>query len=178
MVRTPRGANRSLNDWAVLALIAEAPAHGFHVAKAFAKEGALGEVWSIQRQQVYRAIEHLEAARLLTVAREEESRSGPPRTVYAVTRRGERAVDAWLFEPVDRLRDVRHHLLLKLVFLVRRGRDLAPLLAAQRRLAVEMIERCERAWHDAGDERRVVLAWRRESARALLRLLDDLAARA
>jgi DNA-binding PadR family transcriptional regulator len=174
MVRTIRTAHRSLSDWAVLALLAEGPAHGFQLAKEFSEDGVLGEVWSIQRPQVYRALEHLEEAGQVTALREEESRSGPPRTVYSVTRDGERAVDAWLYEPVARLRDVRHELLLKLVLLVRRERDLAPLLAAQRTLADEMIERCERGRRDAGDEERVVMAWRMESARALLRLLDAL----
>lgn len=163
---------RSLNDWGVLALLAERPAHGFQLAKAFAKDAELGQVWTIQRQQVYRALEHLERSGWVRSVREEESRSGPPRTVHAVSESGRRAVDAWLAQPVGRLRDVRHTLLLKLTFLERAGREATPLLRAQRRLADEMVASCERRSAGATARERIVLAWRLESARALARFLD------
>jgi DNA-binding PadR family transcriptional regulator len=168
------GAARSLNDWGVLALLAERPAHGFQLAKAFAKEGELGLVWAIQRQQVYRALEHLERDGLVRRLRQEEGGSGPPRTVYAATEAGQGAVATWLEEPVERLRQVRHALLLKLAFLARRGRDADPLLAAQRPLAERMVVACERRLGGAPPTERIVLAWRLESARALLRFLDEL----
>jgi DNA-binding PadR family transcriptional regulator len=169
-----RGAERSLNDWGVLALLAERPAHGFQLAKAFAKEGELGLVWAIQRQQVYRALEHLERAGLVRPLRREEAPTGPPRTVYEATEVGREAVEAWLVQPVERLRQVRHALLLKLAFLARRGRDAGPLLAAQRPLAERMVRACEARAGDAPPTERIVVAWRLESARALLRFLDGL----
>ena len=168
------GGVRSLNDWGVLALLVERPAHGFQLAKAFAKEGELGLVWTIRRQQVYRALEHLERDGLVVPLRQEEAHTGPPRTVYDATAAGREAVEAWLVEPVERLRQVRHALLLKLAFLVRRGRDLEPLLSAQRPLAERMVASCEGRVDDAAPSERIVLAWRLESARALLRFLDAL----
>ena len=173
MARAANGNVRTLTDWGVLALLAERPAHGFQLAKAFAKEGELGLVWSIQRQQVYRALEHLERDGLVVPVRQEAARTGPPRTVYEATTAGHEAVATWLLAPVERLRHVRHALLLKLAFLARRGRDPGPLLAAQRPLAERMVASCERRVGDAPATERIVLAWRLESARALLRFLDS-----
>jgi DNA-binding PadR family transcriptional regulator len=172
MARAANGGARTLNDWGVLALLAERPAHGFQLAKAFAKEGELGLVWAIQRQQVYRALEHLERDGLVVPVRQEVARTGPPRTVYEATPAGRDAVRAWLDEPVERLRQVRHALLLKLAFLARRGREAGPLLAAQRPLAERMVASCEMRVDEAPSTERIVLAWRLESARALLRFLD------
>jgi len=39
-------------EWAVLALLAEAPTHGFAIAKAMAPEGEVGKVWSVRRPLV------------------------------------------------------------------------------------------------------------------------------
>ena len=43
----------------MLALLAEAPTHGFAIARAMAPEGEVGKVWSVRRPLVYRAIETL-----------------------------------------------------------------------------------------------------------------------
>lgn len=164
----------SLSDRAVAGLLAERPSHGFEVATVFAKEGPLGIVWTIQRQQVYRALRHLDAGGLAEPVREEESLHGPARTVYALTAFGAGEVEAWLWAPVGRLRSVRHELLLKLAFLGRRGRDPTPLVRSQREIAVEMARQCELRLDGAEAEERIVLAWRLESARALLGMLDRL----
>ncbi len=174
----------SLSDRAVAGLLAERPSHGFEVATVFAKEGPLGIVWTIQRQQVYRALRHLVAGGLAEPVREEESLHGPARTVYALTAFGADEVETWLWAPVGRLRSVRHELLLKLAFLGRRGRDPAPLVRSQRRIAVEMARQCELRLAEAEAEaetdveveagERIVLAWRLASARALLEMLDRL----
>jgi hypothetical protein len=52
-------------DWAVLALLAERPTHGFAVARAMSPEGEIGKVWTMRRPLVYRAIEHVRDARSL-----------------------------------------------------------------------------------------------------------------
>jgi len=169
MARAP-----SLSDRGVAALLAERPTHGFEVAGVFGKDGPLGIVWTIQRQQVYRALRHLVAEGLAEPVREEESHRGPARTVYALTELGATEVEAWLLAPVGRLRSVRHELLLKLAFLERRGGDPAPLVREQRRIAVEMVRQCALRLEEVEAEERIVLAWRLESARALLGMLDRL----
>lgn len=165
--------DRSLADWAAAALLAERPAHGFDLARLLDREGPLGLIWTVRRQQVYRALDHLTAAGSARPLRDEPGRSGPPRTVYALTPQGEGEVDRWLRAPVGRLREVRHALLLKLALRERRGLDPGPLLRAQREAATAMRVACEAA-EPADPAARLVTAWRRESAAALLRLLDEL----
>ena len=47
-----------LTDWVVLALVVEQPRHGFALARELAADGALGEVWTVPRPLVYRAIDN------------------------------------------------------------------------------------------------------------------------
>jgi len=161
-------ATLSLSDHGVAGLLAEGPAHGFALAQAYAREGELGLVWTIQRQQVYRALDHLERVGWIEPLRKEVGQGGPARVVYALTPQGEGAVATWLVTPVERLRDVRHALLLKVALLERRGLDVAPLVEAQRRRAEGMVAACESRLPDAVGSERLVLAWRLESGRALL----------
>jgi len=164
---------RPLNDWAVAGVLAERPAHGFDVARVLGRDGPLGLIWTVRRQQVYRALDHLCAHGAAHALRQEPGRGGPPRTVYALTDEGGAEVDRWLDAPVGRLREVRHALLLKLALLERRGSDPTPLLRAQREAAAAMRAACEAA-RPTDPAARLVTAWRRESATALLRLLDEL----
>src|SRR6201999_199226 len=106
---------------------------GFGLAKALAPDGEIGDVWTVPRQLVYRALTKLEELELITPVAPEAG-AGPVRTIVSLTPAGRRAVDRWLYEPAARVRDARSMLLLKLVFLERRGRDTRPLLERQRDL--------------------------------------------
>lgn len=161
----------SLTDWAVAGVLAEAPAHGFELARTLAREGELGVIWSVRRAQIYRALDHLVERTWAQPLREEPGRGGPTRQVHAITSAGRAAVNGWLVTPVPRLRDVRHALLLKLALTARRGMDPAPLLRAQREEARAMLAGCEADAPETPTDA-LVVAWRRESAQALLRLLD------
>ena len=108
-----------VGDWAVLALLAEEPTHGFAVGKALAPDGEIGKVWSVRRPLVYRAIDSLSEFGFAAPTGTVPSRSGPRRTVVAATEAGRAAVDAWLVEPVGHVRDARSLLMLKLLFLNR-----------------------------------------------------------
>lgn len=113
-----RASDLSPGEWAVLALIAQAPTHGFAIAKALAPDGEVGRVWTLPRPLVYRAIDTLQAADLIEPRRTEQGQ-GPRRTVVATTRRGKRFVAEWLEQPVEHVREARSQLLLKLLFLDR-----------------------------------------------------------
>src|SRR5688572_22573499 len=122
---------RTLTEWVVLGLLAEAPAHGFAVARLLDRGGEVGRVWWATRPLTYRAIEQLEADGLVTAVRTEAG-AGPRRTVHRPTPAGRRALRRWLALPVPRFRDVRAELLVKLLLLERSARPTGPLLAAQR----------------------------------------------
>jgi PadR family transcriptional regulator AphA len=167
-------APRDLNpgEWAVLALCDEAPAHGFALARALAPDGDVGRVWAVPRPLVYRALRRLQDDGLLTPAGTEDSPAGPPRTVYRATPAARRRLDGWLQEPVEHVRDARHLLLLKLLFLHRRGRPADTLVAAQAAAYGTIEQRLEDRIAAAEGFDRTLLAWRLESARAAMRFLE------
>jgi DNA-binding PadR family transcriptional regulator len=161
-------------EWAVLALLAEAPTHGFAVAKAMAPEGEVGRIWSVRRPLVYRAVETLTGMGLVRPAGTVASRSGPRRTVLEATPNGKRAVARWLRQPIAHVRDARSLLMLKLLFLTRRAADLEPLLSVQREQFVKLAERLTTAADEAEGFDRALLLWRLESTTAAMRFVETL----
>jgi PadR family transcriptional regulator AphA len=166
--------DNSLTDWVVLGVIAEAPTHGFAVARELASEGAIGQVWTVPRPLVYRAIASLGEKGLVAECGTSEGQRGPVRTMVRVTRRGRTALNRWLDQPVIHLRDVRTVFLCKLALLERSGRSPDALIRSQRADLQPLFAAIERAPRGEGFD--LVLAqWRREQARAVRRFLDSLA---
>jgi DNA-binding PadR family transcriptional regulator len=161
----------SLPEWLVLAILSQQPAHGFAVAQRTAPDGDLGRVWQIPKAVVYRAIGRLLDADLIT-AEGTEPGQGPQRTVYTATPQGAAAAGRWLQTPVEHVRDIRSHLLLKLALLDRAGDDPDDLLDAQRAV-LEPIAAAIEARHaaSAGFDA-TLLAWRRATAVAALDFID------
>lgn len=163
----------STSDWAILAVLNESPAHGFHLSHLFAKGAELGFIWTIQRPQIYRGLEHLEARGFITPLREEEGEAGPKRTVFKVTATGKRALTTWLSQPVERIRKGRSEFLLKLVFLERRKLNSKKLLKAQREQFKEVQKLYEKQLTTAKDTEGIVLQWRLENVHAALRFIEQ-----
>jgi PadR family transcriptional regulator AphA len=165
----PRALN--VGEWAVLTLCDEGTTHGFELAQALAPDGPVGQVWVVPRPMVYRALRRLRELGLIEELGAQDSPAGPPRTRVKATRPGRAAVDAWLVEPVEHVRDARYLLLLKLLFLHRRGRDTTTLVAEQTKVYATIEERlCDRLPAAEGFDR-VLVSWRLESARAALAFL-------
>jgi DNA-binding PadR family transcriptional regulator len=162
------------SEWAVLALLAEGPTHGFAIARAMDEDGEIGRVWSLRRPRVYYAIEALNRQGLAQPARTVASRTGPHRTELRITPAGRRAISTWLAAPVEHVRDARSLLLLKLLFLDRRGADPRPLLDAQRTRFESIAQRLQGAVCDADGFDQVLLRWRLETASAALRFIDTI----
>ena len=99
----------SLGEWATLALLREQPTHGWAIVKLLAPVGDVGSVWSLSRPLVYRAVERLEAARLIEPIGVQQL-GNRSRTLFTATAIGRRAADRWLAAPVDHVRDVRTEL--------------------------------------------------------------------
>lgn len=167
----------STTDWAVLAALLEQHSHGFRIAALFAPEGELGEIWRIQRTQVYRALEHLEARGLVEAVRKEEGDAGPPRTLFAATSSGQASALRWLHTPVTHLRYGRSDLRLKIAFLIRLGLDLGPLLEAQKRVFGEILDNMQKQPQEAEGIHLVSVLWRLEMAQASLRFIEQILAR-
>ena len=163
----------SLPEWLVLAILSRQPAHGFAVAQLTAPDGDLGRVWQIPKAVVYRAIGRLLDAGLIAPESTERGQ-GPQRTVYTATPPGSEAADRWLRTPVEHVRDIRSHLLLKLALLDRAGDDPADLLRDQRTVLGPIAEAIEDQRAQSGGFEATLLAWRRATAVAALDFLDTI----
>jgi DNA-binding PadR family transcriptional regulator len=120
----------SLNEWAVLACLAERPRHGYDIAAALSPGTEVGTVWRVPRPVVYRALDRLTALGLAAPQGSEPGEGGPPRQVVEATAAGRERLRDWLAAPVDHLREVRGALLLKLVTARRLGVDAGALVPA------------------------------------------------
>src|ERR1041384_1726811 len=142
------GPGLSLTEWVVLALLAEAPWHGFAVARTLARTTPLGEVWTVPRPLVYRALGRLEEQGLISEAGEEPGDPGPRRMVDEPTGKGRRAAANWRADPVRHLREVRSAFLAKVLLRQRAGEPLAPLVAEQRAIFAPLFERLAEQFED------------------------------
>jgi PadR family transcriptional regulator AphA len=163
-------------EWAVLALLCEQPGHGWALARQLTSEGELGAIWTMGRPLVYRSIEVLEQRHLVETAGHEPGSRGPNRTVFRATDEGRAELEHWLGEPVDHVRDVRSLLLLKLVFARRLRLDPRPMLEAQHGAIDVALRSLEGRVDGAEGADRILLGFRLESTRAVLRFVDGLLA--
>jgi DNA-binding PadR family transcriptional regulator len=162
----------SLGAWAVLALLCEGDTHGWALVRAMSPDGDVGGVWSIRRALVYRTVEMVVEDGLAERAGVEPGMRGSPRTLLSVTAAGRRAVDRWLQEPVEHVRELRSALLLKLLFLQRSERTREPLLRAQRAILAEAVGALEGQSAEDSPADITVRAFRLETARAGIRFVD------
>jgi DNA-binding PadR family transcriptional regulator len=169
-------AERSLapGEWAVLALICERPSHGWAVATQLGPSRELGSVWSLGRPLVYRSIDILAERGLIEPAGHEPGLRGPNRTIYRATCAGATALVQWLEEPVEHVRDVRSLLLLKLIFAERTGIDPRAMLEAQHATIRAAASVLETRMHASIGTEAILLRFRLESTRAVVRFVEGL----
>jgi PadR family transcriptional regulator AphA len=98
--------------------------HGYQIARELAGGTGLGLVCPMRMSNVYFVLGNLQDTGLVEVEGREEDRY-PPRVLLRTSAAGRRAFDAWLQEPVTRLRQVRLDFLVKLFFLGREDPALA-----------------------------------------------------
>jgi DNA-binding PadR family transcriptional regulator len=163
----------SADYWAVLGAVAEAPTHGYAIAKLLAEDGPLGRVWTMQLREVYNVLKKLTELELISAQATEPGR-GPRRTILRPTTAGQRRLRQWLVEPVDHVRDVRSLLLLKLLLLDRSHQDPTALIEAQTTKLSPVLEGLEQVRASADGFDRVLAQWRVTSYRATLEFLNQL----
>lgn len=161
-------------EWAVLALLSEQPTHGWALSLQLGPEGELGSVWSLGRPLVYRSIDILAERGLIEPAGHEPGLRGPHRTIYRTTCDGATALMHWMEQPVEHVRDVRSLLLLKLIFAERTGLDATSMLEAQHATIRAGVEQLEQRMRSSVGSEAILLRFRLESTRAVLRFVDGL----
>jgi DNA-binding PadR family transcriptional regulator len=167
-------------EYCVLALLVEAPRHGWGIASLVARDGELGSVWTMARPLVYTSLRRLEADGLIAAAGLERGDRGPHRVIFKATPAGRRATQAWLRKPVEHVRDIRSLFLLKVVLAQRADVDAEPLLVAQRALMVPFVAWLEARYEDVNPEAEpteaTVLQFRLETAHTTVRFIDSMLA--
>ena len=161
-------------EWSVLALLAEQPGHGWALARQMARSGEIGSVWYLGRPLVYRALELLEQRGLIEAIGHEPGLRGPNRTIFRATPKGRYALELWLAEPVDRVREVRSLFLLKLVLIERAAFDPSPLLESQRASVLPAVRALEARLAASSGGEQILVRYRLESTRAVLHFIDNL----
>lgn len=167
-------ADLSLNEWVVLALLGEEPAHGFALARQLRADADLGRILTVHRPLVYRALDRLVEAGLADAAHTEPGDAGPNRVVHRITPRGRRALRSWLARPVTHIRDLRIEFLVKLRLTERARQDPSRLVRAQHEALADTLDNLSRPEPGAD----VVDRWRLHNAGAARRFLEELAAEA
>lgn len=148
----------------LLALLDEAPSHGYHLKTAF--ERRTGGSWALNVGQVYTTVQRLERDGLV------ESIGGggdDDRREYRITPAGREQLTAWFDGPVVAEAPARDELTIKVLLAVAAGDvDVTALLQRQRRASVEQLQAYTRRKAKAEPKRDV----------AFLILLDALIFRA
>jgi DNA-binding PadR family transcriptional regulator len=104
---------------AVLALLAEKPAHGYELKNSF--EQAVGDQWGgLNIGHLYQILDRLSRDRLIESQRQPQPVK-PDRVVHHLTPAGRAELDRWLNEPSARLRGYRDDFFLKLMAAVQAG---------------------------------------------------------
>ncbi|MET9089243.1 PadR family transcriptional regulator [Streptomyces sp. NPDC004237] len=95
---------------AVMAALLEGEASGYDLAKGF--DATVANFWTATPQQLYRELERMEAAGLVS-ARVVEQERRPNKRLFSLTQAGREAVRAYTAEPPARPSVVRDELLVK-----------------------------------------------------------------
>jgi DNA-binding PadR family transcriptional regulator len=104
---------------AVLALLADKPAHGYELKSSF--EQAVGDQWGgLNIGHLYQILDRLSRDQLIESERQPQPVK-PDRVVHHLTPAGRAELDRWLSEPSPRLRGYRDDFFLKLMAAVQAG---------------------------------------------------------
>lgn len=100
-------------DAAILGFLGEQPRSGYDL-KTRCFDDAAKDFWTADQAQIYRTLDRLQAAKLVSVTRKRQS-GKPDRKVYSLTDLGRQALGAWLGTTVP-LTPPRDALMLQLYF--------------------------------------------------------------
>ena len=118
----------------LLALLADAPAHGYELKTAF--ERRTGGSWAINIGQVYTTLQRLERDGLVSALPTDGDRND-----YRITASGAAALETWFATPVVAEAPARDELTIKVLLAVAAGDvDVTNLIQRQRRASVEQLQ--------------------------------------
>jgi DNA-binding PadR family transcriptional regulator len=136
----------------LLALLDEAPSHGYNLKTAF--ERRTGGSWALNIGQVYTTIQRLERDGLVESLGTADD--GDDRREYRITPTGRAQLGEWFENPVVAEAPARDELTIKVLLAVAAGEvDVTALLQRQRRASIEQLQAYTRRKAKADPERDV-----------------------
>jgi DNA-binding PadR family transcriptional regulator len=123
--------------YGILALLAEAPSHGYELKSAFERRTA--NQWALNIGQVYTTIQRLEQKGLVESIETEPA--AEDRHDYRITDAGRAELEAWFASPVVLEEPSRDELTIKVLLATAAGSiDVTGLLQRQRRASIEQLQ--------------------------------------
>jgi len=120
--------------YGLLALLAEAPTHGYQLKTAF--ERRTGGSWVLNIGQVYTTLQRLERDGLVAAIGDDDERRA-----YRITDAGREALEGWFASPVVPEGPARDELTIKVLLAVAAGDvDVTDVLQRQRRASIEQLQ--------------------------------------
>jgi DNA-binding PadR family transcriptional regulator len=120
--------------YGLLALLAEAPTHGYQLKTAF--ERRTGGSWVLNIGQVYTTLQRLERDGLVEPIGDDDERRA-----YRITDAGRAALDDWFASPVVPEGPARDELTIKVLLAVAAGDvDVTDVIQRQRRASIEQLQ--------------------------------------
>ena len=120
--------------YGLLALLAEAPTHGYQLKTAF--ERRTGGSWVLNIGQVYTTLQRLERDGLVAALGDDDERRA-----YRITDAGREALEGWFSSPVVPEGPARDELTIKVLLAVAAGDvDVTDVLQRQRRASIEQLQ--------------------------------------
>jgi DNA-binding PadR family transcriptional regulator len=140
--------------YALLGLLREQQDYGYHLKRRF--DERVGALWDLNIGQVYQTLRALERSGHVVAVEAAADAESPGRHLYALTPKGERALDRWTQKSAGRPRPIRDETLVRLLLLEpeRRGEVLARLEeqeAAYRKQLARLVAQKRRAEGETPD---------------------------
>lgn len=150
-------------EYALLGLLADRPAHGYELSRAFGEDGELSTVCRLGLSQLYADLNKLEALGLVADA---PDAIRPGKRVYSVTQAGQRQLETWLAQPVPHAGALRIDFMAKLYFARRRG-SASTLISAQMSVLEKECDELRRQQAGGGFRAEVARAYEQFAAGSL-----------
>ncbi|MEM8484425.1 MAG: PadR family transcriptional regulator [Bacteroidota bacterium] len=162
------------NEIALLGFLLDGPRHGYAMYKELTQTSDLWLVWRMKQSQFYALLARLASHGLLTSFKGEAEPGRPPRKMYQLTDAGRAAFEDWLKAPVQRGRQFRLDLLVKLFFAQKQGaQGVSTLLNMQQKTCNRWLQECTHAARDAAQPyQRLVHKYRTGQIEAMLLWID------
>ncbi len=155
-------------DRAVLGYLIEGEHHGYELSERVSS--GLGPLWRIAPSQLYSVLHRLEGEGMIA-CRVQPQGGRPPRRIYRILAKGERAFWSWVTSPVRPLRNIRIEFLAKVYFLRRLAPERIPaLIDAELEVLAQLSECLAGARVESDDESfgEIVVSFRQSQVRGVI----------